>query len=102
MGGDPGALSAIKAGARALEFAGVDVSLVPADRSQITSRSRRSSGDTRLPVDHAGGALLLRALPPSKKLGIVFASTATFTDKVRRQCGIPIQNRIVGHRRGQC
>jgi hypothetical protein len=31
---------------------------------------------------------LIRALPRDAKLGVVFASVASFTDEVRRQCGI--------------
>jgi hypothetical protein len=39
--------------------------------------------------------LILRALPAAQQLGIIFANTASFTDRVRRQCGIEATERIV-------
>ena len=39
--------------------------------------------------------LILRALPPSRQLGVIFARTSTFTNQVRQQCGITEIERIV-------
>lgn len=38
---------------------------------------------------------ILRALPPNKKLGIIFANASTFTQRVRSECGIDDTSRIV-------
>jgi Asp/Glu/hydantoin racemase len=39
--------------------------------------------------------MLLRALPPSRQLGIVFASSETFSESVMHECGINESERIV-------
>lgn len=39
--------------------------------------------------------LILRALPAERKLGIIFASAATFTERVRKECGISSTRQIV-------
>jgi hypothetical protein len=39
--------------------------------------------------------LILRALPVSQRLGVIFATTTSLTDRVRHQCGIEDTDRIV-------
>jgi hypothetical protein len=96
MGGDPGALRAITTGARALEDAGVDV-IVGACGSFANYQSEVAAA-VKIPVFTSillEVPLILHGLPRAQKLGIIFASTTTFTDKVRQQCSIRDVERIV-------
>ena len=96
MSGDPSAAPAIVAGARQLETAGVHV-IVGACGSFANYQSAVAAA-VGVPVFMSillEVPLLLRALPSSRRLGIVFASTSSFTDRVRSECGIPSTDRIV-------
>lgn len=96
MAGDPGAARAISRGARGLEAKGVSV-IVGACGSFANYQSQVAA-EVAIPVFTSillEVPLLLRGLPPSRKLGIIFASTATFTDEVRDQCHIRESTRIV-------
>lgn len=96
MSGDPAAASAIVAGARRLEAAGVQV-IVGACGSFANYQSAVAAavGVPAFMSILLEVPLLLRALPPSRRLGVIFASTASFTDRVRSECGISSSDRIV-------
>jgi len=96
MAGEPGAARAIITGARNLEAMGVSV-IVGACGS-FANYQAQVAAEVAIPVFMSillEVPLLLRGLPPSRKLGIIFASTATFTDEVRDQCDIRESSRIV-------
>jgi Asp/Glu/hydantoin racemase len=96
MSGDMAALEPIVEGARALEREGVDVIVGACG----------SFANFQLEVAHAVSIpvfmsillevpLLLRALPQRQKLGIIFATRRSFTERVRTQCEIHDASRIV-------
>lgn len=96
MGGDPSALAPILAGIAELEGRGVSV-IVGACGS-FANYQQDAARASRVPVILSimlEVPLLLNALPLHAKLGIVFARTSTFTDRVRSQCGIQDTSRIV-------
>jgi hypothetical protein len=96
MRGDPDAAEPIVRGAMALEAAGVEA-IVGACGSFANYQLEVASA-VDVPVFMSillEVPLLLRALPAARQLGIIFASTGTFTDRVRRQCGIEDSDRIV-------
>lgn len=96
MRGDPDAAQPIVAGARALEAQGVRA-IVGACGSFANYQTTVAAA-VRVPVYLSillEVPLLLRVLPPERALGILFASTATFTERVRQECGIDTVERIV-------
>jgi aspartate/glutamate racemase len=96
MGGDPSALRAIVAAARALESAGVDV-IVGACGSFANYQSEVAAA-VDIPVFTSillEVPLILRGLPPSRKLGLIFASTSTLTPQVLSECKIHDLDRLV-------
>jgi hypothetical protein len=96
MGGDPSAAERIVASARALEAAGVQ--MIVGACGSFANYQRDVAAAVNVPVFISvllEVPLLLRALPESCQLGIVFASTASFTARVREQCGIAQTGRIV-------
>lgn len=87
--GDPAAQQPVVDAALALEQSGVDV-VVGACGSFANYQSAVTQ---RLQVPAVMSIMcevpfLLRSLPAEARLGVIFASTASFTDKVRRECGI--------------
>lgn len=96
MGGDPEAIDAIIRAAKALEAAGV-MAIVGACGS-FANYQLDVAKAVQVPVFLSillEVPLILRAVPAAQQLGIIFASTTSFTDRVRRQCGIESTNRIV-------
>lgn len=96
MSGDPRAAEPIIAGAQALEKRGVQV--IAGACGSFVNYQREVAAAVAVPVLMSillEVPLLLRSLPPSRKLGIIFASTSSFTDRVRIQCGIDTTERIV-------
>ena len=96
MSGNPSAAEPIIAGARSLEKSGVQ--LIAGACGSFVNYQQEVAAAVNIPV--VMSILLevpvwLRSLPPSKKLGIVFASTSSFTHRVRIQCGIEATDRIV-------
>lgn len=96
MSGDPHAAAPIIAGARALEQSGIQ--LIAGACGSFANYQRQVASAVQVPVFMSillEVPLLLRSLPPSKKLGIMFASASSFTQRVRDQCGIESTERIV-------
>ncbi len=96
MKGDAVATPAIVEGARRLEAAGVDV--VMGACGSFAHYQIEVAAALAVPVFMSillEVPLILRALPPGRRLGIVFARVESFTDLVRRQCGIESADRIV-------
>jgi hypothetical protein len=96
MHGDPAAAEPIVAGARILESQGVQA-IVGACGS-FANYQTVVAGAVKIPVFMSillEVPLLLRTLPPKRALGIVFAKTVTFTERVRHECGIQSTERIV-------
>lgn len=96
MRGEPGAAGPILRSALALEAAGVEA-IVGACGSFANYQSEVAAA-VKIPVFMSillEAPLLLRCLPATQQLGIVFANAATFTDEVRHQCGIADTGRIV-------
>lgn len=89
LGGDPAAEGAVVEAALALERCGVDMVVGACGsfanyQSAVTQRLRIPAVMSIM----CEVPFLLRSLPAQASLGVVFASTASFTDKVRRECGI--------------
>jgi len=96
MRGDDAAAPAIVEGARALQDAGVNI-IVGACGS-FANYQRVIVDALEVPVYMSillEVPLLLRALPPGRQLGIIFARSAAFTERVRENCGIGSTDRIV-------
>jgi hypothetical protein len=96
MRGDPEAVDPIIRGAMALEALGVRA-IVGACGS-FANYQLDVANAVHVPVFLSillEVPLLLRALPAAQRLGIIFATTASFTERVRRQCGIEEEDRIV-------
>jgi Asp/Glu/hydantoin racemase len=96
MQGDQSARDIIVERARALEGAGVDV--VVGACGSFANYQAEVAAAVNVPVFLSillEVPLLLRALPRERQLGILFASTTSFTDRVREQCGIAQTDRIV-------
>jgi aspartate/glutamate racemase len=96
MRGDPEAAAPIIRAAKALEAAGV-MAIVGACGS-FANYQLDVAKVVHVPVFLSillEVPLILRALPASQQLGIIFATTTSFTDRVRRQCGIEATDRIV-------
>lgn len=87
--GDPAAEAPVVAAALELQHRGVDI-VVGACGSFANYQQAVTE---RLSIPAVMSILcevpfLIRSLPASARLGIVFASVASFTEEVRRQCGI--------------
>jgi hypothetical protein len=96
MRGDPAAAGAIIRHAKTLQESGVDV-IVGACGS-FAFYQQAVSAEIRVPVVLSillEVPLLLRALPPKRKLGIIFASVSSFTAEVCKQCDISDLTRIL-------
>src|ERR1700683_518856 len=96
MCGDPEAAGPIVRGALTLEAAGVKA-IVGACGS-FANYQLDVANAVQVPVFLSillEVPLLLRALPAARQLGIIFATTASFTERARRQCGIEEGDRIV-------
>ena len=96
MQGDPGAGESIVASARRLENAGVG--FIVGACGSFANYQQAVAAAVNVPVFMSillEVPMLLRALPKSRKLGIIFASTSTFTEAVRAQCAITHTERIV-------
>lgn len=96
MAGDENALPHILEAASRLEHAGVNA-IVGACGS-FANYQKLVTSVVNLPVFMSilmQVPFLLASLPASKKLGILFASTRSFTPRVMQQCGIDNSDRIV-------
>jgi hypothetical protein len=96
MRGDRSAAAPVVDAARALEAAGVRV-IVGACGSLAYFQSAVASA-VQIPVFLSimlEVPILLRALPTDRRLGVIFASTDSFTPRVREECGIVDSTRIV-------
>ena len=96
MSGDPAAAAAIILAARALEAAGVEAILGAC--GSFANYQSHVAAAVSVPVFMSillEVPLLLRALPIERELGIVFASTSSWTDQVKAECGILHDARIV-------
>jgi hypothetical protein len=96
MRGDRDAGKSIVASARKLENAGVG--FIVGACGSFANYQQVVAAAVNVPVFMSillEVPMLLRALPKSRKLGIIFASTDTFTEKVRTQCAIIQTERIV-------
>jgi Asp/Glu/hydantoin racemase len=96
MRGEPHARAAIVTGAKALEAAGVRA--IAGACGSFANYQTAVASAVHIPVYMSillEVPLLLRALPPARKLGVVFASTTSFTARVREECGILENDRIV-------
>jgi hypothetical protein len=96
MSGDPEAAAPIVAGAQHLEQSGADV-IVGACGS-FANYQNAVTAAANVPVFMSillEVPFLLKAMPPSRQLGILFANSKSFTARVRDQCGITEPDRIV-------
>jgi hypothetical protein len=96
MRGDPAAGAAIIDSALSLQAAGVDV--VVGACGSFANYQLEVAAALNIPVYMSillEVPLLLRALPHSRQLGIIFARAAAFTDRVRENCAITASERIV-------
>jgi len=96
MDGDPSALQPILTAIGELNRQGVSV-IVGACGS-FANYQQQATQASSVPVFMSillEVPFILRALPPDKKLGIIFANAATFTQRVRSECGIDDTSRIV-------
>jgi hypothetical protein len=96
MQGDPLAVDAVARGTLALQEAGVDI--VVGACGSFANYQRLVAGALRIPVFLSvllEVPMLLRAVAPGRRLGIVFADSSSFTDQVRHECGITDTERIV-------
>jgi hypothetical protein len=96
MAGDPSALPAILSGIADLEQRGV-AAIVGACGS-FAHFQRAAAATSQIPVFLSillEVPLLLRALPPHLKLGVIFARISSFTELARSECGIEDVSRIV-------
>lgn len=89
MCGDPSALPPIVAAARGLEALGVDI--IAGACGSFAHYQAEVAAAVDIPACLSilmQVPLLLRMLPPSRKLGIVFARTSAFTPLAQAQCAI--------------
>lgn len=96
MRGDEQALPAIISSVNALQALGVD--LIVGACGSFAHYQKAVAAIARVPVCLSilvEVPFILSLLPPSKKLGIVFARTAAFTELAKRQCDIVDCSRIV-------
>lgn len=96
MRGDPSLTNPIRDGALALQALGV--SAVVGACGSFANYQMEVAAALDIPLFLSillEVPLLLRALAPSRKLGIVFARTSSFTDRIRENCGIVEHNRLV-------
>lgn len=96
MAGDEVVLPAILEAVRTLETLGVD--MIVGACGSFGHYQRDVAAAARMPVclsPLVQVPFLLSILPSDRTLGIVFARTSAFTDKVKAQCGIVDTSRIV-------
>jgi hypothetical protein len=97
MRGDPEAFGPIVRGAMKLEAAGV--SAIVGACGSFAHYQLEVANAVQIPTFLSillEVPMLLRALPTAQQLGIIFATTTSFTERVRQQCGIEAGDRIVG------
>jgi hypothetical protein len=96
MRGDEQALPAIVSSVNALQALGVD--LIVGACGSFAHYQKEVAAIARVPVCLSilvEVPFILSLLPPSKKLAIVFARIAAFTERAKRQCNITDCSRIV-------
>ncbi|MEP7247624.1 MAG: aspartate/glutamate racemase family protein [Gammaproteobacteria bacterium] len=96
MAGDPSAAGPILEGVAELNSRGV--SIIVGACGSFANYQRLAADASRVPVFMSillEVPFILRSLPLSAKLGIVFASTSSFTTRVQAECGIEDASRII-------
>lgn len=96
MNGDASAAAPILEGVA--ELNGRGVSMIVGACGSFANYQRLAAGASRVPVFMSillEVPFLLRALPPTAKLGILFARDSSFTPRVQTECGIEDASRIV-------
>jgi hypothetical protein len=96
MEGDPRSVPQILDAARRLEQSGV-TAIVGACGS-FANFQREVAASLTVPVYMSillEVPFVLRALPPQRQLGVIFARVSSYTDRVREQCGIDEPERVV-------